>query len=92
MNIGSIVQLATKPQLEAAAVTQSAIKGENGTGYESGDKGLFQCRNCEYFSGVGGNTCGQKIMMEMSKQPRVNSGRVIVDPKGCCEYIDRKGR
>jgi hypothetical protein len=78
---------------QSELVDQSAIKGEKGTGYESrGTKGPFQCSNCEYFSGKGGNTCGEKNMLKMSKQPKVNSGRVIVDPKGCCEYIERIGK
>lgn len=69
-------------------VDQSAIQGEAGTGYEGPDKGPFACGNCEYFKD---GSCGQKLMMARSKQPKTDDGRVKVDPKGCCEYIERVG-
>jgi hypothetical protein len=28
-------------------------------------------------------------MMERSKLPKTENGRVVVSPDGCCEYIDR---
>lgn len=68
-------------------IDQSQIHGEADTGYEGPQNGPFQCSNCEYFSA---GSCGQKIMMEKSKLPRVDGGRVQVSPKGCCEYIERK--
>lgn len=67
-------------------IDQSAIKGEQFTGYEGPQKGPFACSNCEYFRD---NSCGQKIMMAKSQRPKLPNGRVKVDPLGCCEYIDR---
>jgi hypothetical protein len=70
------------------AIDASAVNGEPGTGYEPPEgKGPFQCSNCEYFRD---GSCGQKTMRERSKLPRVEDGRVKVDPAGCCEYIDRR--
>lgn len=70
-------------------IDSSKVKGEPGTGYEAPDgRGPFQCSNCNYFRG---GSCGQATMMERSKQPRVDGGRVKVDPAGCCEYVERKG-
>lgn len=68
----------------------SSIRGESGTGFEkSGDKGEFECGNCYYFRD---GSCGQKIMMEKSKQPRTADGRVKVDEEDCCEFVRRMGR
>jgi hypothetical protein len=80
----------------SAKINQSAIKGEPGTGYEDSivsgkDMGDFSCSNCEYFDSDT-SSCGQADMMAKSKQPRIPSnGRVMVKPKGCCEYVDRIG-
>lgn len=72
-------------------IDQTAVKGEQGTGYESrGKKGAFECRNCEYFR-PGNSSCGQEIMVRLSTRPRTADGRVSVDPQGCCEYVDRMG-
>jgi len=71
-------------------INQAAIKGEKDTGYEGPEGGAFRCSNCEYFDAVN-DSCGQKDMMEKSKRPKLPSGRVEVEPGGCCEYIDRKG-
>lgn len=71
-------------------IDSSAVHGESGTGYEGPDKGPFACHNCEYFR-ASNHSCGQAVMMERSKRPRVDGGRVDVSPDGCCEYIDRKG-
>lgn len=71
-------------------INQFSIKGEKGTGFEErGDKGPFECGNCEYFKN---NSCGQKDMMEKSKRPRTANGRVKVTAGDCCEYIERVGR
>jgi len=70
-------------------IDSSQVKGESGTGYEGPAKGPFSCSNCEYFSA---GSCGQKTMVERSKLPRIDGGRVKVDPNGCCEYVDRVGR
>ena len=68
----------------------AAIKGETGTGFEKrGSKGPFECGNCEYFNGA---SCGQKDMMDKSKQPREKDGRVKVDAEDCCEFIERVGK
>lgn len=70
-------------------INQFAIKGEQGTGFEErGNKGPFECGNCEYFKN---NSCGQKDMIAKSKQPLVN-GRRKVDADDCCEYIERIGK
>lgn len=70
-------------------IEQSAVKGDVGTGYEPpAGKGAFQCSNCEYFKA---DSCGQKLMMERSKQPKLPNGRIKVDSNGCCEYIERIG-
>lgn len=70
-------------------IDQKAIKGEPGTGFEKrGNLGPFECGNCEYFDG---KSCGQKDMMEHSKEPRTKNGRVIVGEADCCEYLDRVG-
>lgn len=71
-------------------IDQNEVKGEDHTGYEDSDnKGPFECRNCTYSDE--NSTCGQQIMMEYSKKPRAENGRVKIDPHGCCEYVDRKG-
>jgi len=74
-----------------AHINESSVKGEAGTGYESEDgKGEFECENCTYYE-KDSFSCGQEDMMRMSKRPRVaGSNRVIVDPEGCCDYVDRK--
>lgn len=69
-------------------VNTHAIMGEPGTGYETGVNGPFRCSNCEYFRSSN-KSCGQKDMLEKSKQPRTSDGRVEVDPDGCCEYVER---
>lgn len=71
----------------APAVDQSHIKGEPGTGYESGKKGPFRCDNCNHFNK---GYCNQKIMTKISKLPKNKDGNVKVDPAGCCEYVERK--
>lgn len=72
-------------------INQAAIHGEPGTGYENEDgKGEFSCRNCEYFQAKT-SSCGQKDMMEKSKREKLPNGRVRVDARGCCEYVDRLG-
>lgn len=70
-------------------IDSSHVKGEPGTGYEGPEKGPFSCSNCEYFSK---GSCGQSTMMERSKLPKTENGRVVVDPQGCCEYVDRKSQ
>lgn len=82
-------------QVEAKSrsrVNMNAIKGEVGTGYEA-ENGLgeFECGNCHYFDSSS-SSCGQKDMMQKSKQPKTRNGRIIVDEEGCCEYVDRVGR
>jgi hypothetical protein len=73
-------------------VRQSAIKGEPGTGYESpGDLGEFECENCRYFD-ERDNGCDQADMKAKSKRKRLRDGRILVEPEGCCEYVDRMGR
>ncbi len=70
-------------------VNASAIHGEKNTGFEkAGDKGLFQCGNCHYFSRGG---CKQIDMVRYSEQPRRKDGYVAVDAGDCCEYVDRIG-
>lgn len=69
-------------------IDSTQVQGEPGTGYEGPEKGPFECSNCEYFNG----TCGQKTMMARSRLPKTPEGRVKVDPKGCCEYVERKGK
>jgi len=71
------------------AITQSSVFGEDGTGYEGPDGGDFACWNCEYFD-QDTVSCGQKEMMAKSKRPKIESGRVVVHPEGCCEYVSRK--
>ncbi len=70
-------------------IDQGKIQGEKFTGYEGPEKGPFACHNCEYYKG---GSCGQSTMMEHSKLPRVDSGRVRVDADGCCEYVSRVGK
>lgn len=73
----------------ALQIDSSKVHGEPGTGYEPPEgKGPFQCSNCHYFDGA---SCGQSTMMKVSRQPKVEGGRVKVDPAGCCEYVERKG-
>ena len=72
-------------------LNEAAIKGEPGTGYENEEgKGEFTCRNCEYYRSKD-SSCGQEDMMKKSKRPRTKEGRVQVEAKGCCEYVDRVG-
>lgn len=69
-------------------IQQGEIKGELGTGFEKrGNKGPFECGNCEYFSD---GLCHQKTMMKVSKQPR-RDGHPKVGRNDCCEYIERRG-
>ena len=71
-------------------INQFAIKGEAGTGFEErGNKGPFECGNCEYFKD---GSCGQKDMMAKSKHPKTANGRIKVDADDCCEYIERVGK
>jgi len=73
-------------------INTQAIKGEKGTGYESENgRGPFNCDNCEYWR-KSDSSCGQEDMKAKSKHPRTKDGRVEVDPKGCCEFIERIGR
>ena len=68
-------------------IDSSRVNGESGTGYEGPDgKGPFACHNCEYFRD---GSCGQVTMMKVSKLPRTQDGRVVIDPLGCCEYVER---
>ena len=77
-----------KPNL--VHINQFAIKGEAGTGFEErGNKGPFECGNCEYFKD---GSCGQKDMMAKSKRPKTANGRIKVDADDCCEYIERVGK
>jgi len=74
------------------SINTSAIKGEPGTGYEGEDGlGEFECENCKFFR-ASESSCGQKDMMQKSKQPRLKNGRVKVDKEGCCEYVARIGK
>ncbi len=71
-------------------INQFAIKGEPGTGFEErGNKGPFECGNCEYFKS---NSCGQKDMMAKSKRTKLPNGRIKVGTDDCCEYIQRVGK
>ena len=70
-------------------LNEAAIKGEKGTGYEGPAGGAFRCSNCEYFN-VSTDGCSQEDMKKESKRPRLPSGDVLVEPGGCCEYVDRK--
>jgi hypothetical protein len=73
-------------------IDSAHVKGEPGTGYESrGSKGPFECQNCEYYR-PSNSSCGQEDMVSVSKQPKTSDGRVKVDPKGCCEYVERIGK
>lgn len=72
-------------------INVAAIKGETGTGYEpSAGKGPFSCANCEYFRATD-TSCSQKDMIKYSRQPRTKDAQPIVDPYGCCEFIERMG-
>ena len=72
-------------------INEANVKGEPGTGYEGEDgKGEFECENCNFYE-KDSFSCGQEDMMKVSKRPRVaGNNRVIVDPEGCCDYVDRK--
>lgn len=71
-------------------INSAAVSGEVGTGFEErGDKGPFECGNCEYFNGT--NACNQEDMMQKSKQPRHENKTVVVGLMDCCEYVDRVG-
>jgi hypothetical protein len=71
-----------------------AIKGEEGTGYEPSvvkgkDLGEFECENCHFFKD---GTCGQPDMVAHAKPSDLKNGRRVVDPEGCCEFVDRVGK
>jgi len=70
-------------------INEKAIKGEEGTGYEGPEGGAFRCSNCEYFNSTT-DGCKQEDMKKKSKRERLPSGDVLVQPGGCCEYIDRR--
>ena len=79
-------------EIEDRLINQSAIKGEEGTGFEKrGNKGPFECGNCTYFDAVNG-ACEQSDMVRISKQPRLSDGRPSVDAADCCEYVERKSQ
>lgn len=86
----------TVPQSEIAVevphINSFAVKGELWTGYEDGgDKGDFECENCTYYD-RDTSSCGQADMVMHSKKVKLaGSDRIVVDPEGCCEYVDRKG-
>lgn len=69
-------------------IDSTKVKGEPGTGFETGADGPFNCGNCNFFDG---SSCGQSTMMKRSKRPRVKGHRVKVAADDCCEYVDRKG-
>lgn len=71
------------------SINEKAIKGEEGTGYEGPEGGAFRCSNCNYFNPTT-DGCHQEDMKKKSKRPRLPSGDVLVQPGGCCEYIERK--
>ena len=74
-----------------AAEVQGPIHGEEGTGYEGpAGKGEFECCNCSFFE-EDSVSCGQETMMKLSKRPKLPSGRIVVHPEGCCEFVDRVG-
>lgn len=71
-------------------INSAHVKGEPGTGFEKReDLGDFVCGNCEYYKN---DSCGQADMMARSKEPRTKDGRVQVEDRDCCEYVDRVGR
>jgi hypothetical protein len=70
-------------------IDSTQVHGEPGTGYEGPKGGPFECANCEYFDPKS-SSCGQQTMMQLSQLPRMADDRVKTDPKGCCEYVDRK--
>lgn len=73
-------------------VDQSGIQGEPGTGYENSDgKGEFECQNCTHFDEAS-QGCDEPHMAQLSQQPKLDDGRVQVDPEGCCEYVNRAGK
>lgn len=73
-------------------IVQSQVQGEPGTGYESPKNlGEFECENCAYFDSKT-SSCGQPTMKARSKRPKLENGRVKVEPEGCCEYVKRVGR
>lgn len=75
---------------ELVQINSANVKGEPGTGFEKGKgKGDFACWNCNYYKE---DSCGQDDMMQLSKQPRLENGRVQVEDDDCCEYVDRAGR
>jgi hypothetical protein len=72
-------------------INVKALKGEESTGFEKrGNKGPFECGNCEYFKN--GNACTQEDMKRYSKQEKWPDGTVKVDALDCCEYIERTGK
>jgi hypothetical protein len=80
------------PGRDLAQVNQSAIKGEQGTGFEkAGNLGEFECENCFYFDAPAG-ACDQETMKSISNQPRLADGRVSVAGEDCCEYVKRIGK
>ena len=69
-----------------------AVQGEAGTGFEkAGSLGEFECGNCKFFDAAAG-ACDQTDMKQVSKQPRLADGRVVVSDEDCCEYVWRIGR
>jgi hypothetical protein len=72
-------------------IDERFIKGEPHTGFEkAGTLGEFECGNCSFMQNDGG--CDHPMMMKYSTQPRLENGRVIVQPEDCCEYVDRVGK
>ena len=72
-------------------INVKALQGEEGTGFEKrGNKGPFECGNCEY--ATGNNACRQPDMMRLSKQSKWPDGTIVIDPKDCCEYVERIGK
>jgi hypothetical protein len=71
------------------AINSSEVRGEDGTGFEKrGDRGPFQCGNCNYFED---GTCHQRTMMKVSKQPKEGEYPKVA-AEDCCEYISRKAK
>lgn len=87
----SALSLLGQTPAERVPVNPSAIKGEAGTGFEKrGQKGPFECGNCEYFDHAAG-ACDQWDMKTKSQQPKLEDGRISVAFDDCCEYIERRG-
>ena len=77
-------------------INSASVHGEEGTGYKPPSSSPHDCGHCHYFVGPvgakgpkrGEKGCNQKDMRARSELSKFPDGRVKVEAKGICAYIE----